>query len=479
MINPYKNLPASLSECLLTKDGLIIGPNNVTMFRSEVNGSFYYMVESATTKKIFGRESNAIREFMNLAGGGVHMQNPEVLGAKGMGVNPIHPQVGYGSSEKSEKSKKKGKKKSSGKFDAPFSKIDSETVDRTNLEQAMEKQDLTVTKLADMVGVHPPAISRLLREPSKSAGDKDPGGRNPGIEIAAKISDILGLPIERAFPDLFKVRKKKKKRKGNRKSGQASKFTSKLDESIELLVSDLVDKDALVLEGLCNVIARRPDVSDMILAALSGLDASSSILECRSTIFNYLNKHINLIKAANKTSLLENLNTERILNLDNVLQFTKLLEESRMPVATSMVPKIRYVVKSLLETMGSANIGAGMGDMGMGAAGASQSVSGAEMSMKNLGQGSDDPTKMADKIKKANEARQEQQNEIMKQREEALDNLQDQVKNIQNEVKVETEGTERSHEDIDQNLDNISAQVADMMDKNSQAAAGSESEQIK
>ena len=79
--------------------------------------------------------------------------------------------------------------------------VDASTVDRTPILRAMEDQKFTVTELANQCGVDPPAISRILREPQPGPGD--PGGRNPSIELAAKICAILSMDPRSAFPDIF------------------------------------------------------------------------------------------------------------------------------------------------------------------------------------------------------------------------------------------------------------------------------------
>lgn len=85
----------------------------------------------------------------------------------------------------------------------PFqSKIQTDTVDRFPLLNAIEEAGYTVTELADKVGVDPPAISRLLRVP-KSGGATDPGGRNPSVELASKICKVLRIDPVSAFPDIF------------------------------------------------------------------------------------------------------------------------------------------------------------------------------------------------------------------------------------------------------------------------------------
>lgn len=99
-------------------------------------------------------------------------------------------------------------------------RIDMTTVDRTSIAQAIQDRGFTVTSVADACGVDPPAISRILRVPQNRQGD--PGGRNPSMELASKICEVLRLDPKAAFPDIFGASKGDKKyvsRKGNRGSG--------------------------------------------------------------------------------------------------------------------------------------------------------------------------------------------------------------------------------------------------------------------
>jgi hypothetical protein len=81
------------------------------------------------------------------------------------------------------------------------SKVDPAAIDRNPMLRAMEQQGQTVTSLARAVGVDPPMISRLLRTPKDRQGD--PGGRNPSIGTAAKISNVLRMDPTALFPDIF------------------------------------------------------------------------------------------------------------------------------------------------------------------------------------------------------------------------------------------------------------------------------------
>lgn len=79
--------------------------------------------------------------------------------------------------------------------------VQKQTVDRKPLLRAMEEKELNVTELAALCSVDPPAISRILREPE--AGPGDPGGRNPSMELAARICAALSIDPKTAFPDIF------------------------------------------------------------------------------------------------------------------------------------------------------------------------------------------------------------------------------------------------------------------------------------
>jgi len=97
--------------------------------------------------------------------------------------------------------------------------IDASTVDRKSILRAMEDHGLTVTELADLCSVDPPAISRILRKPKARQGD--PGGRNPSMGLASKICTVLRIDPTAAFPDIFGDKSKYKPRStpGNRGSG--------------------------------------------------------------------------------------------------------------------------------------------------------------------------------------------------------------------------------------------------------------------
>lgn len=100
------------------------------------------------------------------------------------------------------------------------SRVNPADIDRTPILQAMEDRGYTVTSLASATGVQPPAISRLLRIPKDTQGD--PGGRNPSIGLAAKISKVLRMDPTALFPDIFGASGQKldaRDQPGNRGSG--------------------------------------------------------------------------------------------------------------------------------------------------------------------------------------------------------------------------------------------------------------------
>ncbi len=101
------------------------------------------------------------------------------------------------------------------------SRFDVGNIDRNTILQAMKDQNISVTDLADKVGVDKSTISRYLRKPEEH-GQGDPGGRDPSIQNAAKLANYLRTNIQSLFPDLFKVGRKQKKRKANRGSGVTS-----------------------------------------------------------------------------------------------------------------------------------------------------------------------------------------------------------------------------------------------------------------
>ena len=101
--------------------------------------------------------------------------------------------------------------------DDDTNRIDLDTVDRDSIVQAMNDQNISVSDLADKVGVDKSTISRYLRKP-KEGVQGDPGGRTPSLAIAGEISSALRASPTTLFPDVFK-RHRRKKRQGNRGSG--------------------------------------------------------------------------------------------------------------------------------------------------------------------------------------------------------------------------------------------------------------------
>jgi transcriptional regulator with XRE-family HTH domain len=81
------------------------------------------------------------------------------------------------------------------------SRVNPADIDRSPMLRAMEDSNFTVSSLAHAAGVQPPAISRLLRTPKDRQGD--PGGRNPSMGLAAKISELLRMDPTALFPDIF------------------------------------------------------------------------------------------------------------------------------------------------------------------------------------------------------------------------------------------------------------------------------------
>lgn len=102
-----------------------------------------------------------------------------------------------------------------------YNRIDMDTVDRSSIVSAMKDQNISVSDLADKVGVDKSTISRYLRKP-KEGVQGDPGGRTPSLVAAGEISKILRASPTTLFPDVFKRQKTRKKRKGNRASGVTS-----------------------------------------------------------------------------------------------------------------------------------------------------------------------------------------------------------------------------------------------------------------
>ena len=77
--------------------------------------------------------------------------------------------------------------------------INRSTVDRTRLLKIMNDRGYNVSELADKIGVWPAAVSRVLRDP-----DQSDSGRDPSLDMAGKICDVLGTDASHIFPDKFK-----------------------------------------------------------------------------------------------------------------------------------------------------------------------------------------------------------------------------------------------------------------------------------
>jgi len=90
--------------------------------------------------------------------------------------------------------------------------------DRTALHAAKQNSGMSEEELGDACGVHRSTISRLMRKPRETKGSADPGGRNPSIQVAAKLASVLQTGVESLFPDL--LTRKPKTRGANRKSGK-------------------------------------------------------------------------------------------------------------------------------------------------------------------------------------------------------------------------------------------------------------------
>ena len=465
MINPYKSLPKRLSHCLLTKDGLVIGGNGITMFRSNINGHDFFMVENLNSKKIFRDENKAINEF--IVASGVHdpsnaLKSPTEGNQESALDHQSHAGTGMGSADDDHIvgfGKKKKKKKKEKKPEAeltPFSTIDSDTVDRTSLEQAMNRKDLTVTQTARLADVHPSMISRLLREPSSTSGDKDPGGRNPGIELAAKLSEIFGIPIEKAFPDLFQVKKKKKKRKGNRQSGKSRK----LMESIDNLIEDIETREDAVCEGLCNIIGHRPDLFEHMIKALTPLSPEATASVCRASILNHVNRNAGDIRKHSAVDLIENLNIKLHSFLqDNLLNFINILKGSEVQAKENIIEHLSrgYDVLSEQE-MPTSTVGS--------TAATETSSLGAEKAAEDMTKADNSASDMVKEIEKMDEERQEVFNKQMLQQKKALtdtkglvgqtsDTIADLVANTIEDTDLVAGNLEKVEDELAQNIDEI------------------------
>jgi len=430
MLNKYVALPAGITGALLTKDGRVISRQGVVLSRSQINGKNFYMVESMDIKSFFKSERAAILEF-------IFKNERPVVGDAEMNMEEDNEGLGMGGFEASgmgkKKKKKKKKKNNTKENEGIFSKINSDTVDRSNLEMAMDRKDMTVTELAALANVDPSTVSRNLRKPKASSGGADPGGRNPSISLAADISQILGIPIETGFPDLFRKGSKRKKRKGNVKSGRSSNLKNKgvLEDSIDRLTEDLFETDSLISEGITAVIMARPDLHIMILESLRNLKSMVGPAQIRSAIFNHFLENRRYIKPARARSLSESFQRRLYASKVNAV------ESFRNLFLDHFVPCVGVLKRILAEGMSI------ISEEAMpGAAGTAGAVPAAGASQQNLAGGSavdpksqsasavagEDITSNADAspeelmkdIQKANEGKQEEQN---KQREDAIATL--------------------------------------------------------
>jgi transcriptional regulator with XRE-family HTH domain len=481
MINKYSRLPDQLSDRMLTKDGRVLGDNGVTLMRSEINGKNFYMVESRDSRKIFSDERKAIVEFNDLDRERNKRSGEPPLASCGFGGDEHQRKeeqpapFGFGKKKK----KKKKKKKDDDGQKMPFSTIDSDTVDRTNLEQAMERKDLTVTKTAELAGVHPSAISRLLRVPRATTGSKDPGGRNPGIEMAAKLAtEILGEPIENVFPDLFKAKRRRKKRKGNRKSGQSRRYAKKLNESIDLLLNDVGNKDELIAEGFSRIITSRPDLHDFYMAALSQLSSKSSISECRNTVLNYISKHSSLIKPFKGSSLQERF-SQRLLPtvMESLVTFYKTIDKSNCGPKNVIKSALRIGYRAMVEDMQNDTYGKDQNQEldpeqeqdPNNPINKQDNMSPADMAKNDL-EGTEDPAKMAENLKKMEDNKQNDLNKAKIEQDKHYADLRSTVDKMQAGYKEADDFYKNRSDEFDDQLNNIKNGLLNLQGESSQSS---------
>lgn len=67
--------------------------------------------------------------------------------------------------------------------------INPNDIDRHEILRAMRRKGMSETQLAAAVGVDTPMISRILRT-------EGPSARDPSYELACKLSDVLGVPLD-------------------------------------------------------------------------------------------------------------------------------------------------------------------------------------------------------------------------------------------------------------------------------------------
>jgi transcriptional regulator with XRE-family HTH domain len=403
-------------------------------------------------------------------------------GAEGLGLGGLDAS-GMGKKKKRKKKKRKQAKES----DGIFSKINSDTVDRSNLEMAMDRKDMTVTELANLANVDPSTVSRNLRKPKASSGGADPGGRNPSISLAADISQILGIPIETGFPDLFRRGSKRKKRKGNVKSGRSSHFKNKgkLEESIDNLAADLYETDALISEGITGIIMARPDLHVMILESLRKLKSTVGPVQIRSAIFNHLLEHKRYIKPARALSLSESFQRRLFASKINAVQSFRNLFLDHFVPCVGALKRILSEGMSIISEEAMPNTASTAGMMPSAeTTGASQtnttggttvdqkSKSASAVAGKDIASNADaSPEELMNDIEKANEGEQEEQN---KQREEAiatLGELQKRTDQVQAGLKTNVQTNLDSSQETKKQMDMIAAQIAALSDE-SQSQVG-------
>jgi len=480
MLNKYVALPAGITGALLTKDGRIISHQGAVLSRSEINGKNFYMVESKDKKSLFKSERAAIIEFIfkNENRDVDHQADnmEEVQNGQGLG--------GFGAIGAGDKKKKKKKKKKAKEGEGIFSKINSDTVDRSNLEMAMDRKDMTVTELAALANVDPSTVSRNLRKPKASSGGSDPGGRNPSISLAADISQILGIPIETGFPDLFRKGAKRKKRKGNVKSGRSSNLRNKgkLEESIDRLAVDLFEADSLISEGLTAIIMARPDLHIMILEALKSVKSTAGPAQIRAAIFNHFLENKRYIKPAKARSLSESFQRRLYASkIDAVQSFKNLFLDHFVP-CVGMLKRILSEGMSIISeeaipgaagTAGAAPAaGASQQNLAGGSAVDPKSQSASAVAGEDIASNTDaSPEELMKDIQKANEGKQEEQN---KQREDAiatLGELQKHTDQIQAGLEANVKANQEYSTDSTKQIALLGKELAEFTDE-SQSQSG-------
>lgn len=450
MINPYNDLPEQLKECLLTKDGRIVG-QGVTLSRGNINGKFFYMVESNGKRTILNKEALAINEFINAS----KFSKDDALQANDMALGN-HDTIGYGGDG--------GEDSDDEEKTTPFASIDSETVDRSNLQQAMEKNDLTVTKLAERTGVQPPAISRLLRTPKKTAGgDRDPGGRNPSITVAADIARQLNTSVEILFPDLFKP-KKSRKRKGNRKSGQASKMGSSdakglgLYESIDGLFEDINGDQDFLVESIAQIIMCAKDHIPSLAESILKCRNKNDLYECRNSLLSCIvDKHIIVDKSS--LSPLNGDFISKIGILESFVDFLRTIPESKGLINNLLDYKRNLVSEEYADPGQTLSPTA---EQGMASNSSSNMTAGdvAKAAIKK----ENDPQKLVKEIEKAKEKEQEDQNKRREERAKQLEAINAKLADMKADLDTEQEQNTNTHKTGVENVDDMIDQISGMID---------------